>query len=121
MRADCQRRGVTDPASELASTSIPPWRLTCGPQSAFEDLLQPSLLGGRRLVRTYPPDVEQKIVPVAKAALCPSRYGFDHSLDSDLAWPVVNDVVVALDLAQDQGRGREALGEWEPEGVIRVW
>lgn len=75
----------------------------------------------RRLVRTYPPDAEQRIVPVAKAAVCPSPYGFDRSMDSDLAWPVVNHVVVALDLAQDQGRGREAHGEWEPEGVIRVW
>jgi hypothetical protein len=75
----------------------------------------------RRLVRTYPPDAEQKIVPVAKAAVCPSPYGFDRSMDSDLAWPVVNHVVVALDLAQDQGRGREALDEWEPEGVVRVW
>jgi hypothetical protein len=75
----------------------------------------------RRLVRTYPPDAEQKIVPITKAAVCPSPYGFDRSLDSDLAWPVVNHVVAALDLALDQGRGREALAEWEPEGVIRVW
>jgi hypothetical protein len=72
----------------------------------------------RRLVRTYPPDAEQKIVPVAKAAVCPSPYGFDRSMDSDLAWPVVNHVVVALDLAQDQGRGSEALDEWEPEGGV---
>ena len=75
----------------------------------------------RRLVRTYPPDAEQKIVPVAKAAVCPSPYGFDRSMDSELAWPVVNHVVVALDLAQDQGRGSEALDEWEPERVVRVW
>jgi hypothetical protein len=65
--------------------------------------------------------VEQKIVPIARTAVCPSPYGFDRSVDSDLAWPAVNHVVVALDLAQDRGRGREALDEWEPEGVLRVW
>ena len=75
----------------------------------------------RRLVRTYQPDLEQRISPVAKVAVCPSPYGFDQVTDADLEYPVVNQVVVALDLAQDQGRGREALEQWNPEGVVRVW
>jgi hypothetical protein len=75
----------------------------------------------RRLVRTYPPDLSQTIFPVAKAAVCPSPYGFDQALDSDLEFPVVNHVIVALDLARDLGRGREALSQWSPEGVVRVW
>jgi hypothetical protein len=75
----------------------------------------------RRLVRTYEPDLERTISPVAKVAVCPSPYGFDQARDANLEFPVVNHVVVALDLAQDQGRGREALEQWNPEGVVRVW
>ena len=45
---------------------------------------------------------------------------------ASFAGPVValrfeDDVLVALDLAQDQGRGREALEQWSPSGAIRVW
>jgi hypothetical protein len=65
--------------------------------------------------------LEQKIVPVAKAAVCPSPYGFGRSMDPDLAWPVVNHVVGELDPAQDQVRGRQVLDEWHPRGVVRVW
>lgn len=36
-------------------------------------------------------------------------------------WPVASHVVVALDLAKDRARGREALERWHPEGVARVW
>lgn len=75
----------------------------------------------RRLVRTYPPDLERTIFPTAKVAVCPSPYGFDQARDANLEFPVVNHVVVALDLAQDQGRGREALEQWNPEGIVRVW
>jgi len=74
----------------------------------------------RRLVRTYQPDLERTIVPGAKVAVCPSPYGFDQT-DSWGDPSVVNHVVVALDLAQDQGRGREALAQWNPEGAVRVW
>jgi hypothetical protein len=74
----------------------------------------------RRLVRTYQADRERTIVPIAKVAVCPSPYGFDQT-DPDAETSVVNHVVVALDLAQDQGRGREALDQWNPEGVVRVW
>jgi hypothetical protein len=75
----------------------------------------------RRLVRTYPPDLEQTISPVVRVAVCPSPYGFDQVTEADLDVPVANHVVVALDLAQDQGRGREALEQWNPEGIVRVW
>lgn len=74
----------------------------------------------RRLVRTYQPDLESTIVPVAMAARCPSPYAFDQT-DPLGQPPVVNHIVVALDLAQDQGRGREALEQWNPDGVVRVW
>jgi hypothetical protein len=75
----------------------------------------------RRLVRTYPVTLEQRIHPVARVAICPSPYGFDRARDENLEFPVVNHVVAALDLAQDQGRGREALDQWHPEGIARVW
>ena len=75
----------------------------------------------RRLVRTYPAALEQTIHPAARVAICPSPYGFDQARGEDLEFPVVNHIVVALDLAQDQGRGREALDQWLPEEVIRVW
>jgi hypothetical protein len=38
------------------------------------------------------------------------------------AWPLSHPVAVALDLAQDIGRGREILNEWTPlDGFARVW
>jgi hypothetical protein len=36
-------------------------------------------------------------------------------------WPLAHPLFVALDLARDQGRGREILDQWHPEGVDRVW
>jgi len=40
--------------------------------------------------------------------------------DSD--WPLAHPLFVALDLAQDRGRGREILGEWTPPNRWhRVW
>jgi hypothetical protein len=75
----------------------------------------------RRLLRTFPPDLTQTIHPAARVAVCPSPYGFDQAMKVDNDFPVVNDVMVALDLAQDRGRGREALDQWHPSGVVRVW
>ena len=57
----------------------------------------------------------------ASVALCPSRYGFTIEAGINEEFPVANHVVVALDLAQDPGRGREVLDGWAPEGKIRVW
>lgn len=80
----------------------------------------------RRLVQSYPPDLARTIYPLARVAVCPSLYGFDEVADMNpqfpvANYPVANYIVVALDLAQDQGRGREALDGWSPEGVVRVW
>jgi hypothetical protein len=37
-------------------------------------------------------------------------------------WPLAHPVFVALDLAQDTGRGREILDAWTPpERWARVW
>jgi hypothetical protein len=37
-------------------------------------------------------------------------------------WKVAEHVVVALDLSQDESRGREVLERWvPPEGIVRVW
>jgi hypothetical protein len=57
----------------------------------------------------------------ATVALCPSTYGFGIEAGMNGEFPVANHVVVALDLAQDSGRGREILDAWNPEGHIRVW
>jgi hypothetical protein len=37
-------------------------------------------------------------------------------------WPLAQPLFVALDLANDPGRGREVLDGWDPpEGTVRVW
>jgi hypothetical protein len=37
-------------------------------------------------------------------------------------WKVANHIVVALDIAKDEARGREILERWNPpDGVSRVW
>lgn len=36
-------------------------------------------------------------------------------------WPLAHPLFVALDLAQDQGRGREILEAWTPKDSTRVW
>ena len=40
----------------------------------------------------------------------------DHSALSGECWPVVNHIVVALDIAQDRARGLEALEQWRTLG-----
>jgi hypothetical protein len=39
----------------------------------------------------------------------------------DGRWPVTRPLFVALDLAQDPGRGEEILRGWDPPGGARVW
>ena len=57
-----------------------------------------------------------------RVAVCPSRYGWSVPAQlPDHDFPVANHVVIALDLAQDRGRGREILEGWNPEGHVRVW
>ena len=36
-------------------------------------------------------------------------------------WPLTHPLFVALDLARDEGRGRDVLADWDPEGWDRVW
>ncbi len=46
----------------------------------------------------------------------------DGKPHGDSAWPLVHPLFVALDLAQDPGRGAEALASWDPlGGWQRVW
>ena len=60
--------------------------------------------------------------PAGRVAVCPSRYGWAVPAElSHHGFAVANHIVVALDLAQDRGRGREILEGWDPEGHIRVW
>jgi hypothetical protein len=52
----------------------------------------------------------------------PSRYGWSApAAVTHPEFPVANHIVVALDLAQDRGRGREILEGWETGDHLRVW
>jgi DNA-binding transcriptional ArsR family regulator len=57
--------------------------------------------------------------------VAPVRAACSHRIDlaaSPFEWPLAHPVFVALDLAQDAGRGREVLGAWTPpERWARVW
>ncbi len=54
------------------------------------------------------------------SAVCGGRV--DGKPQGNSAWPLVHPLFVALDLAQDPGRGAEALASWDPpEGWHRVW
>ncbi|MBT2267665.1 helix-turn-helix domain-containing protein [Rhodococcus erythropolis] len=63
----------------------------------------------------------------AKATLrvAPVPAVVDHRVDFDanpLEWPLTHPLFVALDLAQDAGRGREILDAWTPDDRwTRVW
>ena len=57
------------------------------------------------------------VTPVRPAC----RHRVDHSRTTGEQWPVANHIVVALDLAQDQASGLEALEQWKPEGIVRAW
>ncbi|WP_181775595.1 transcriptional regulator [Amycolatopsis pittospori] len=59
-----------------------------------------------------------RIAPVP--LVCARR--IDATEWSDEKWPLANPLFVALDLAQDPGRGAEILDGWTPETVgARVW
>lgn len=57
--------------------------------------------------------------------IAPVRAVCGHRVDlatNPFEWPLAHPVFVALDLAQDAGRGREILGAWTPaERWARVW
>ncbi|GAA1570818.1 hypothetical protein GCM10009804_29090 [Kribbella hippodromi] len=52
------------------------------------------------------------------AAVCMAR---SEPADSYFEWPTTHPLFVALDLAQDAGRGQEILADWTPENWPRVW
>jgi DNA-binding transcriptional ArsR family regulator len=57
--------------------------------------------------------------------IAPVRSACSHRLElanNPFEWPLAHPVFVALDLAQDAGRGREVLADWTPpERWTRVW
>jgi hypothetical protein len=70
------------------------------------------------------PDFAQRVATVAvtpTALVCQARF---RRRDTAEAWPLAHPVVVALDLAVDRHRGREAVEQWDPDPsleVERVW
>ncbi|MDE0136585.1 MAG: hypothetical protein OXM54_17325 [Acidimicrobiaceae bacterium] len=78
-----------------------------------------------RAARLLLGDADDPAVRACTVAATPVRlvclHRLDHSRTSKERWPVANHIVVALDIAQDQARGLEALQQWNPEGIVRVW
>jgi len=58
-----------------------------------------------------------RVAPVPE--ICRRRY---DSSRNQFEWPLAHPVVVALDLAQDRGRGREIVADWQSSSWwVRVW
>lgn len=57
-----------------------------------------------------------RVAPVP--ATCTHRI---DARDNYFEWPTAHPIFIALDLAQDIGRGREILADWNPPGWTRVW
>jgi hypothetical protein len=74
----------------------------------------------RRLLGAAPSaDTARCSVAVAPVpAVCMAR--FDPP-ENYFEWPTTHPLFVALDLAQDPGRGHEVLRDWTPSGTPRVW
>ena len=71
-----------------------------------------------QLGRAADPDSRACTVSIAPVPLvCRWREG-----QLGTQWMVANHIVVALDIAQDESRGRELLDRWLPPGnIVRVW
>lgn len=82
------------------------------------DLYVPSRRALRDVLRTFGLQGEDAALPAARSAVCPSRFAWTLAGLSGDEFPVADQLVVALDLAQDP-RGREILDSWDPDG--RVW
>jgi hypothetical protein len=67
-------------------------------------------------------DYEKRLCSVG---IAPVRLVCLHRLDlserSGITWPVANQIIVGLDLAQDRARGREILDDWHPADIDRAW
>lgn len=74
----------------------------------------------RRLLRPAPsPDQARCSVAVAPVpAACVARL---EPPGNYFEWPTTHPLFVALDLAQDAGRGQEILRDWTPKDWTRVW
>ena len=91
---------------------------------ALLDFFVPDDSVARRARRLLEPATSQetarcsiRVAPVP--AVCRQR--LDLSMNY-FEWPVAHPLFVALDLAQDKGRGREILDDWIPKiGWNRVW
>lgn len=75
----------------------------------------------QRLLGVAPSPAEARcsvrVAPVP--AVCRNRFVGDTN---PTGWPLAHPLFVALDLAQDVGRGREILDTWTPDGRwVRVW
>jgi hypothetical protein len=92
----------------LFTTEAPPW------------LWVPSQAEARRAERSLGStswEERAAVIAVAPTALvCQPRFRI-----SGTEWPTTHPVFIALDLARDQGRGREILADWKPEGFSVVW
>ncbi len=78
-----------------------------------------------RAARLFLGDADDPTDRACTVAVAPVRlvclHRLDHSRTSKERWPVANHIVVALDIAQDQARGLEAVQQWTPEGIVRAW
>jgi hypothetical protein len=74
----------------------------------------------RRLLRPAPSaDLARCSVAVAPVpAACTARI---EPPGNYFEWPTTHPLFIALDLAQDAGRGQEILRDWTPKGWPRVW
>lgn len=119
-----------DPSEAGHDPAAPGWRLT-GTSAAVE-LGAPVVASGSPLDFCVPgpaaltialrrhglapdPAVAAASVAVAPVSAVTSEPASRHGA----GWPLAHPVAVALDLAQDRGRGREILQDWNP--VERVW
>ncbi len=116
--ADGPGWALTDTAAAAAYGA--PIAFRAGPQLDFlvpdESVLQRAvrLLGSTDSTQTAAASLRVAPVPAA------TRYRVDRGMSGE--WPLAHPVFVALDLAQDTGRGREILDAWTPdERWTRVW
>jgi hypothetical protein len=123
----------TDAGIPALDAQGPTWRLT-GLQAAIAwgapavaanpgfDLYVPGPVVVTIAVRTY-----ERAAPgehTISIAVAPVRRVAEDPWPPQLAvgWPLAHPVAVALELAQDRGRGRDILSEWSPpEPYKRVW
>lgn len=94
----------------LAATGHYPVHLLAADERAFQ---RARLLGG-----------EATSTPAATLTLAPTPLALDAEIMGPTTvegLPTVHPLFVALELADDPGRGSEALDQWTPHGVVRVW